>query len=131
MNARHSDKGSTPATPYYLLGLDAGVIQMALVQVIDVRPKIVYTALFMFVLCGLFHFSQYAARSAPGVMLPELSLNFGITTASLGALIGSYYYTYSLTLWQTVLANRPLYLDQESDNPRRSASIFLGLMPYP
>ncbi|WP_460044618.1 MFS transporter [Pseudomonas sp. S2_H01] len=70
---------------------------MANIQLFDVKPKIAHTALFMFVLCGLFHFSQYAARSAPGVMLPELGMNLGITTASLGALIGSYYYTYSLT----------------------------------
>jgi MFS family permease len=69
---------------------------MAVTQ-IDARSKVSHVALFMFVLCGLFHFSQYAARSAPGVMLPELSLNLGIATASIGSLIGSYYYTYSLT----------------------------------
>jgi MFS family permease len=69
---------------------------MAVTQV-DVRVKASHAAAVMFVLCGLFHFSQYAARSAPGVMLPELSLNLSIATASLGSLIGSYYYTYSLT----------------------------------
>lgn len=69
---------------------------MAVTQ-IDARSKVSHLALFMFVLCGLFHFSQYAARSAPGVVLPELSLNLGIATASIGSLIGSYYYTYSLT----------------------------------
>jgi MFS family permease len=30
-------------------------------------------------------------------MLPELSINLGIATASIGSLIGSFYYTYSLT----------------------------------
>lgn len=69
---------------------------MAVTQ-IDSRLKVPHVALVMFVLCGFFHFSQYAVRSAPGVMLPELSLNLGIATASIGSLIGSYYYTYSLT----------------------------------
>jgi MFS family permease len=49
-----------------------------------------------FTFCALFHFCQYAARSAPGVMVPELSKSFGIATASVGSLVGSYYYTYSL-----------------------------------
>lgn len=69
---------------------------MAVTQV-QRRLEIPRTALFMFVLCAIFHFSQYAARSAPGVMLPELSLNLGMATASIGTLIGSFYYTYSLT----------------------------------
>jgi MFS family permease len=61
------------------------------------KERVSHAAMVMFILCGFFHFSQYAVRSAPGVMLPELSLNLGIATASMGSLIGSYYYTYSLT----------------------------------
>jgi fucose permease len=53
-------------------------------------------ALTAFILCALFHFCQYAARSAPGVMVSELSTSLGMTTAAVGSLIGSYYYTYSL-----------------------------------
>jgi len=30
--------------------------------------------------CLLFYFGQYAIRSAPGVMVPELTTAFGLTT---------------------------------------------------
>lgn len=45
--------------------------------------------------CLLFYFLQYAVRSAPSVMLPELTSAFGLTTLGLSTLIGLYYYTYS------------------------------------
>lgn len=45
--------------------------------------------------CLLFYFMQYAVRSAPSVMLPELTTTFGLTTLGLSSLIGLYYYTYS------------------------------------
>jgi MFS family permease len=45
--------------------------------------------------CLLFYFMEYAARSAPSVMLPELTTAFGLTTAGLSLLIGLYYYTYA------------------------------------
>jgi MFS family permease len=45
--------------------------------------------------CLLFYFMQYAVRSAPSVMLPELRSAFGLTTLGLSSLIGLYYYTYS------------------------------------
>ncbi|MFM0172107.1 MFS transporter [Paraburkholderia sediminicola] len=48
-----------------------------------------------FIFCALFHFCQYAARSAPSVMVPELSESLGLRTAAVGSLVGSYYYTYS------------------------------------
>jgi len=45
--------------------------------------------------CSLFYFLQYAFRSAPGVMLPELTAAFGLSALGVSALIGLYYYTYS------------------------------------
>lgn len=48
------------------------------------------------VLCLAFYFMEYAARSAPSVMLPELRTSFGLTTVGLSSLIGLYYYTYAL-----------------------------------
>jgi MFS family permease len=47
------------------------------------------------VFCLLFYFAQYAVRSAPSVMLPELKTAFGLTTLGLSSLVGMYYYTYS------------------------------------
>jgi MFS family permease len=45
--------------------------------------------------CVLFYFMQYAMRSAPGVMHPELTAAFGLSAVGLSSLIGVYYYTYS------------------------------------
>jgi MFS family permease len=46
--------------------------------------------------CLLFYFMEYAVRSAPSVMLPELTTAFGLETAGLSSLIGLYYYTYAI-----------------------------------
>ena len=43
----------------------------------------------------VFYFIQYALRSAPSVMIPELSGAFGLTTLGLSSLVGLYYYTYA------------------------------------
>lgn len=45
--------------------------------------------------CLLFYFMEYAVRSAPSVMLPELTRAFGLTTVGLSSLIGLYYYSYA------------------------------------
>jgi len=47
------------------------------------------------VLCLLFYFLQYALRSAPGVMIPELTTKFALTTLGVSSLLGVYYYTYA------------------------------------
>jgi MFS family permease len=46
--------------------------------------------------CSAFYFMQYMLRSAPGVMIPELSAAFARDTLGVGALVGLYYYTYAL-----------------------------------
>jgi MFS family permease len=46
--------------------------------------------------CLLFYFMEYAVRSAPSVMLPELTNAFGLSTTGLSSLIGLYYYTYAI-----------------------------------
>jgi MFS family permease len=46
--------------------------------------------------CLLFYFMEYAVRSAPSVMLPELTKAFGLSTTGLSSLIGLYYYTYAI-----------------------------------
>ncbi|WP_284943557.1 MFS transporter [Acidisoma cladoniae] len=45
--------------------------------------------------CLVFYFGQYALRSAPGVMVPELTSTFGLSTLGVSSLLGLYYYTYS------------------------------------
>jgi len=44
-----------------------------------------------------FYFVEYAARSAPAVMIQELSGAFGTTVVGVSAILGAYYYTYSIT----------------------------------
>ena len=46
--------------------------------------------------CLLFYFMEYAVRSAPSVMLPELRTAFGLNTVGLSSLIGLYYYSYAV-----------------------------------
>ncbi|MBB5638182.1 MFS family permease [Pedobacter cryoconitis] len=43
----------------------------------------------------LFYFLDYVVRSAPAVMIPELSAVFNVSTIGLVSIIGTYYYTYS------------------------------------
>lgn len=43
----------------------------------------------------LFYFLDYVIRSAPAVMIPQLSDNFSVSEIGLVGIIGTYYYTYS------------------------------------
>ena len=52
-------------------------------------------SLVAWLLCLVFYFLQYALRSAPGAMIPELTAAFGLTALSVSSLLGLYYYTYA------------------------------------
>ena len=43
----------------------------------------------------VFYFLDYVIRSAPAVMIPELSQSFSVSEVGLVVIIGTYYYTYS------------------------------------
>ncbi|MFC3562855.1 MFS transporter [Pedobacter jamesrossensis] len=45
----------------------------------------------------IFYFLEYVARSSPAVMIPELSANLKISTLAVSSVLGTYYYTYSVT----------------------------------
>jgi MFS family permease len=47
------------------------------------------------VFCLLFYFMEYAVRSAPSVMLPELTRSFRLSTVGVSSLLGLYYYSYA------------------------------------
>jgi len=49
------------------------------------------------VLGCLFYLMEYVARSAPAVMLKELSDNFHVGSLAVSSILGTYYYTYALT----------------------------------
>src|SRR5580693_9983004 len=44
----------------------------------------------------IFYFLEYAVRSSPAVMIPELENSFHTTALGIGAILGAYYYTYSV-----------------------------------
>jgi fucose permease len=44
----------------------------------------------------VFYFLEYMGRSAPAVMIPELTAAFDVSVVKLSAIIGSYYYTYAV-----------------------------------
>ena len=45
----------------------------------------------------IFYFLEYVVRSSPAVMIPELTTAFGVDVVGVSAIIGAYYYTYSVT----------------------------------
>ena len=44
-----------------------------------------------------FYFLEYAVRSSPAVMIPQLAKAFDVSTLSVSSILGTYYYTYSIT----------------------------------
>lgn len=46
-------------------------------------------------LCLVFYFLQYTLRSAPSVMIPELTAVLGLSTLGISSLLGLFYYTLS------------------------------------
>jgi MFS family permease len=47
------------------------------------------------IVTALYYFYQYTLRSAPAVMMPELSSAFGISAAAVASMVGIFYYGYS------------------------------------
>jgi MFS family permease len=47
------------------------------------------------VCCTAFYFLEYAVRSAPAVMIPELQKLFGVSALGVSSILGVYYYTYA------------------------------------
>lgn len=59
----------------------------------DSQPKTVFIAAWL--LCLAFYFLTYMLRSAPGVMIPELSTAFGLAPLGVSTLLGLYYYSFA------------------------------------
>src|ERR1700761_783985 len=53
--------------------------------------------IFAWVMALLFYVLEYSTRSAPGVMIPQLEQGFGTDGVGVGNILGTYYYTYSIT----------------------------------
>lgn len=57
--------------------------------------KSVRVAVVAWVLTAVYYFYQYALRSAPAVMMPELSSAFNLTPIAVASIVGLFYYGYS------------------------------------
>jgi len=53
------------------------------------------TAAIAWVVTAVYFFYQYALRSAPSVMMPQLSEGFGLSALSMASILGLFYYGYS------------------------------------
>src|SRR5215813_1619858 len=60
----------------------------------EARPN-VRMATVAWLLTAIYYFYQYALRSAPAVMMPQLSEAFGITALGVASIVGLFYYGYS------------------------------------
>jgi len=52
-------------------------------------------AIVAWILTAIYFFYQYALRSAPAVMMPELSSAFNVSTIAVASMVGLFYYGYS------------------------------------
>jgi MFS family permease len=57
--------------------------------------KRVKTAVVIWVVTAVYYFYQYALRSSPSVMLPQLSQAFGLSALGVASMAGLFYYGYS------------------------------------
>jgi MFS family permease len=60
----------------------------------DARPG-VRTAAVAWVIAAIYYFYQYVLRSAPSVMMPQLSQAFGMSALGVASIVGLFYYGYS------------------------------------
>src|SRR6476469_4488508 len=57
--------------------------------------KVRIAAISAWLLVALYYFFQYALRSAPSVMMPQLTDAFGVNALGVSAIVGMFYYGYS------------------------------------
>jgi len=59
------------------------------------NQRISVPALMAWLLVAVYYFYQYALRSAPSVMMPQLTETFGVSALGVSAIVGMFYYGYS------------------------------------
>src|ERR1700726_4436425 len=97
---RREDKAqSTFSTDHFLFQIERLAMSTQSMSIGGAKPATAsafHTAFIVaWLFCLLFYFMEYAVRSAPSVMLPELTTAFGLNTVGLSSLIGLYYYSYA------------------------------------
>jgi MFS family permease len=71
------------------------VAQAVAAQVQVHESRRVRMAAVVWILTSVFYFYQYAMRSAPAVMMPQLSAAFGLSALGVASIVGLFYYGYS------------------------------------
>src|SRR5262252_116574 len=61
----------------------------------EVGSKLSFAAIGAWLLVAVYYFYQYALRSAPSVMMPQLTEAFGVDALGVSAIVGMFYYGYS------------------------------------
>lgn len=61
----------------------------------DRSPGVMRVMTFVWVMTSVYYFWQYMLRSAPSVMVPQLSEAFGLSAVGVASLIGLFYYGYA------------------------------------
>jgi MFS family permease len=59
------------------------------------NPRFPVSALVAWLLVAVYYFYQYALRSAPSVMIPQLSQAFSVNALGVAGIVGLFYYGYS------------------------------------
>src|SRR5215469_1186764 len=57
--------------------------------------QITFVAVMAWLAVAAYYFFQYALRSAPSVMMPQLTEAFGVNALGVSAIVGMFYYGYS------------------------------------
>src|SRR5262249_55246455 len=57
--------------------------------------RAISTAVIAWLITAVYYFYQYTLRSAPAVMMPQLSEAFGLSVMGMASLVGLFYYGYS------------------------------------
>jgi len=94
---RRSIKQSSPLDDSFHLLVERGFAESMATLALDQKQTGTQTRAFVvaWVFTVLFYFLEYAVRSSPAVMIPELEGSFHTTALGLSAILGAYYYTYS------------------------------------
>jgi MFS family permease len=61
----------------------------------NMNPRITVAAVMAWLLVAVYYFFQYALRSAPSVMMPQLTEAFSVNALGVSAIVGMFYYGYS------------------------------------
>ncbi|HEX7862259.1 MAG TPA: MFS transporter [Verrucomicrobiae bacterium] len=61
----------------------------------ETKRRLSRVALGAWLLVAIYYFYQYALRSAPSVMMPQLTQSLGVDALGVSAIVGMFYYAYS------------------------------------